>query len=266
MPQQLLIEAQIIEIKKNKSRELGINYGDVSNISLSKVSKPTGLMTNPGPKDPFGILKFGLGSVAGRVLEARIAMAESEGDAKVISRPKIITLNNVEASINSGVTFNVKTLTTSANSVSSDSDSSSSSSSSSSDISGGIQQITAGLSLNVLPSIVGDNKIKLAINVTNSEPDESTGVDGIPGIVDNSAKSTLIIESGKTAVLAGLIKNSNSRSQGGIPYLSKIPILGALFRGSTRTDRDFETLIFITPKIIPTAIEASTEELSKDSI
>jgi|SaaInlStandDraft_7_1057024.scaffolds.fasta_scaffold55736_1 type IV pilus assembly protein PilQ len=238
MPQQILIEAQIVEINKNMSKELGLSYGDLDDPTLVNATNVSGAILNPSPKTPNFALKAAIGQVDGRRLFARILAAETNGDAEVISRPKIMTINNQPANITSGITYNVKTLSTASDSTDS------------SAVTSGVAQITAGLTLSVTPTIVGDNKVKLVINVVNSEADESTAVDGIPGIIDNSAQTTIIVNNSQTATMAGLIKNSHSKSESGVPWLSKIPFIGWLFKSKTSSDRDKELLILITPKII----------------
>ncbi|MCB0421721.1 MAG: type II and III secretion system protein, partial [Bdellovibrionales bacterium] len=206
--------------------------------TLSSVENSSAVIKNNDPSAPNFAVQLGLGKIDGSVLSARLAMAESEGVAKILSSPKIVTINNVGATINSGITYTVKTLA------------SSGSTDRSASVSGGITQVSAGLTLSVRPTIVGTDQIKLNINVTNSEPDNSTLVDGIPGIVNNSTNTEIIVKSGNTASVAGLIKHNNSQSEGGVPYLSKIPLFGWLFKSQTTDSRDKELMIFITPKII----------------
>ena len=154
---------------------------------------------------------------------------------------KVVTLNNQTADIHSGVTYNVKTLT---------STNVSDGSGGLETVSGGLEEITAGLDLKVKPNVVEDGKIKLMVEVINSEPDNSLAVDGIPGIVDNSAKSSLIVNDGDTVSLVGLMKTNFSHTETGIPWLRRIPLLGILFGGYNSSDTRSELVIFITPRIV----------------
>ncbi len=261
MPPQILIEANIVEINKNTARAFGISYGDLTDPSLSNTTGSGISINNKEPDSPNLVVKIGLGNLDGNTLSARLALAESEGEAKVLSRPKIVTINNKTATINSGISFSVKTLS----SVSSGD----SSGSSGDNATGGITTVTAGLTLSVTPTIVGDGLVKLLINVTNSEPDLSTLVDGIPGIVSNTARTEIIVADGKTASVAGLVKNNFSDSESGVPYLSKLPFIGWLFKSNTKSGRDMELMIFITPRILKTGLSGnymnSSEELLPDS-
>ncbi len=238
-PNQVMIEGQIVEVRKNKVQELGISFGDLTNTSLSNVSSGSWLINNPAPGTPNVAFKLKIGSVDSRALEARLAAAESSGDAKIISRPKVVTINNMAAKINSGITYNVRTLS-----------SSSSSGSSEASLTGGVQSISAGLTLSVLPTVLDEQHIKLKIDVTSSEPDDATKVDGIPGIFDNSASTSIIVQNGSTATMAGLIKNTFGTSQTGVPFLSSIPIIGWLFKYQDERKLDTELLIFITPQLV----------------
>lgn len=247
-PAQILIEGQVVEVRKSKIVDLGISFGDLNNAQLNNITNGSFVVNNSLSSNPNLGVKLKLGSIDGRNLELKLAAAENSGDAKIVSRPKVVTINNTAANINSGVTYNVKTLS-----------STTAGSSGSSSVSGGITSISAGLSLRVLPTIVDSSSIRLKIDVTSSEPDLSAEVDGIPGIVDNSASTNIIVRSGSTAVMAGLIKNSFGKSQSGVPWLSSIPILGWFFKNQREDQKDVELLIFITPTIVGDQVVSLTK-------
>lgn len=243
-PKQILIQAQIVETSKNLARDLGVRWGDLKNGSLNSTEdlpgNTTGQIITPTPGTPFLSLRQAIGSINGHLLEAQLAAAESAGEAKVISRPKVVTLNNERAMISSGIKFNVKTLS-SVSGGSNDNEEA---------VTGGIQEIRAGLDLAVLPKVLGDNLIQLQIQISNSEPDHALSVDNIPGIVDNSANSSIIVKDGETLTLAGLVKNTAGSNRAGVPLLADIPVLGWLFKGMSNTERESELMIFITPSVI----------------
>jgi type IV pilus assembly protein PilQ len=262
LPNQIMIEARIVETNNNFSRELGFLAGDLSDQTMNNDSKVTGLSTPNVAATPFFRAKYRVGIMNNRALDLRLIAAETKGDAKVISRPKVVTINNTRAVINSGLIFNVKTLT---NQSSTNSDGSTSA------VTGGLQQVEAGLQLGVLPSIVNSSLIRLLVEVNNSEPENTISVDGIPGISTNSANTSIIVENGNTAVIAGLIKNSKSNGRTGVPFLSDIPILGMLFRSDASSERNNELVILITPKIManPSELEKAvateeTKEIAKN--
>jgi type II secretory pathway component GspD/PulD (secretin) len=192
----------------------------------------------PAPALANGALKLNVGQLAGGNLEVVLSAAESNGDARVISRPKVVTLNNTAANIDSGVSFYIKTLS---NTVAGAGNAA---------VAGGVSRLQAGLSLSVTPTIMGKDLVKLLININNSSPDEAQAVDGIPGILNNSATTSVIVAEGRTAVIAGLVKNTGGKSSAGLPFFQNIPILGALFRNSTYSDRNNELVMFITPQIV----------------
>lgn len=233
IPKQILIEAQIVETSNNFLRDIGVSLGDHT-TSMSG-NQNTALASVPAPAGANLAFKYILRQLSGRAIDIRLAAAESEGQAKVISRPKVVTLNNKAATINSGISFNVKTLANVSGSVANV---------------GSISTLGAGLTLNITPTVLGDDQIKLQVNINNSQPDEGAAVDGIPAIINNAANTNVIVKNGMTAIIAGLIKHSKSDSSGRVPFLSDIPILGYLFRSHTESDRNNEMAIFITPSVL----------------
>jgi type IV pilus assembly protein PilQ len=253
-PLQILIEAEIVETTANFARDIGIQLGDLQAVG-SVIPTLTGSISGPGPSNPNFQAAYSMGTTAdGRLMQAKIQAAESVGDAKVVSRPRVYTLNNQKAAIHSGITYNVKTLSAISNgtggATAGGGSSGGTSGSSGTNVAGGIQQISSGLELEVTPTIMGGDMVRLAIKVVKSEPDEGSAVDGIPGIVDNSADSTLIVKSGTMATLAGLLKNSVSKSNNRVPFLGSIPIIGWLFSSHSDRDRATELVILITPHIM----------------
>lgn len=253
LPHQIMIEAKIVETNDRFTRELGFQTGDLSDPTMNNASRTTGLSTPTVTADPNFRFKYRIGVLNNRNLDLRLIAAESKGDAKVISRPKVVTINNTKAVINSGLSFNVKTLSTSTVG-------SSDGTPTSSVVTGGLERVEAGLQLDVLPTIVDNSMIRLIVDVNNSEPESTISVDGIPGITTNSANTSIIVENGSTAVIAGLIKQSKTNGRTGVPFLSDIPVLGLLFRADTTATRNNELVIFITPKIL-----ANPGEMEKDA-
>lgn len=237
LPQQVLIEAQIVETSRNFLQAFGLNWGLTRDPTFNQTTSKLGVLTNlAGPQAATGAIRYAIGDWGGTPLDVRLSAAESNGDAKVISRPKVVTLNNTAANINSGISFNVKTLSTVATGAVM--------------ATGGVTSLNAGLQLAVTPTIMGKDLVKLMVRINNSQPDESQIVDGIPGIVNNSANTSVIVSEGRTAVIAGLVKNTGGRAVASVPFFANIPILGALFRNSNVSDRNNELVIFITPQIV----------------
>jgi len=239
-PKQIAIEAQIVETSNQFLRELGVSLstpaaGQTGNVEI-RTSNGIGISA---PNFTFKGLAGGLGG-----LEAKLAAAESKGDAKIVSRPKVTTLNNRQAKIESGQSFMVRSLTSNTGSPVS-----SGGSAASSAITSGLTTVSAGLTLDILPTILGNDMIRLTVMINNSQPDTGLSVDGIPAIRNNSANTSVVVKNGQTAVIAGLVRQENGKTNTSVPFLADIPILGILFRSSTHNDRTNELVIFITPSI-----------------
>ena len=251
-PKQILIEGLIVETSHNFIRQLGISmlgYGSRT--------------TTPGPNNPNAAFKTVLTGINAKTLEIRLNAAETNGDAKVISRPKVTTLNNKPATIQSGITFFVKTLS---NVLTTDRPMGNVGMAGGVGaagagaggaggvgglgmVAGGVTSLQAGLNLNILPILVGDDEIKLNVDINNSTSDVGSSVDGIPGILKNSANTTVIVRDKQTAVIAGLIKQNKAKTSGGVPFLQDIPLLGLLFKSREVIDQNNELVIFLTPTI-----------------
>jgi len=272
-PKQIMIEAQIVETSNSFLRNLGVALGDLSDIRMTNKSPVSGFSTNAGPTAPNIGMKAVLGRIGGRDLDFRLTAAESNGDAKVISRPKVMTLNNQQARINSGITYSIKTLSSITASTGTNTGSTAGTTgtggiggtTAGGVLTGGVTSVSAGLNLTITPSLVGNEQIRLVVDISNSQPDEGTAIDGIPGILTNSANTSVIVKNHETAVIAGLIKQSKSNSSSGVPILSNIPLIGWLFKSNSKSDRNNELVIFITPGVDENKIESveSPEEVAK---
>jgi len=231
VPKQIQIEAVIVETSHNFMRQLGVSMqglGDSTNTS--------------GPSDPNGNFKTMIGSINSKTLDIRLTAAESNGDAKVVSRPKVMTMNNKIAKVQSGITYHIKTLSSVQNGQTG-------SSTTPGVLTGGLTSVDAGLNLDILPTLVSDDDIKLNVDINNSSPDQGSAVDGIPGILKNSANTTVVVKNKQTVVIAGLIKQSKSANDTGVPFLSSIPLIGLLFKSHAVSDQLNELVIFLTPTI-----------------
>nr|MBC8461799.1 type II and III secretion system protein [Deltaproteobacteria bacterium] len=162
----------------------------------------------------------GLGTLA---LDAALALAESEGTAKIMSAPKVIAREGTAATISSGDSIIIPATENVASTT-----------------------IDATLSLSVTPTTVSFNDfITLKVNVSDNEAPSTSR------IIKKTISTTLMIKSGETVVIGGILKESNTEDQAGIPWLRDIPILGWLFKARTKAYTRKELLIFITPTVLP---------------
>ncbi len=154
-------------------------------------------------------------------LDARLALAETESQAKIISAPKVIASNGQEATISRGdviiipATENVESTT-----------------------------LDATLSLTVTPTVSYNDYITLVVDVTDDQAPTTSRV------LKKAVTTTLIVKSGDTVVIGGIYKEEKGQSEAGIPYLRKIPFLGWLFKAQTKILKKTELLIFLTPTVL----------------
>lgn len=249
---QVLIEARIVEASDNFSRSLGIQWGGsysadaahgnplgfgfpnsltVSGSGVGTSPSGNNFAVNMPATNPTAGLGFVVGSINNNtVLDIRLSAAEKSGDVKIVSSPKVTTVNNKPAMVSSGVEFKIKAAT----------------------ITGGTSSdsVSANTSLTVTPQVSADEYILLAIEASRDEPDFSRTVDGVPGILRKRAQTTVLVKNGETTVIGGLYRNSKGVTNFSVPFLSKIPIIGWLFRSKDRVEENEELMIFITPQIL----------------
>jgi len=244
---QVLIEARIVEVNTNDKTDLGIQWGGFitgrdPNLSFGGFS---GLKPGTFTKEPFlidfpggagagsgGGFTFGIMNPAKTMgLDLQLSAVEELGKGKVISNPRIMTVDNGKAKILQGKSIPFRKITTEGT------------------VSEEFKDIS--LELNVQPHITPDNSISLSLEIKKEEIDLAfTSALGTPGTDKKEAKTDVIIKDGETIVIGGIYKINTDESEKGIPGLMKIPILGWLFKKYKDEVTTSELLIFITPRII----------------
>ncbi len=238
---QVTIEARIIEATKSFSRSLGIQWSFGYDAGAS-TGNPTGLAfpSNVGVDGSVGLLTGGdngllnlsLGNILNTFnLDAQLQVAENEGLVNVVSAPRVTTINNTAASIQSGVQLPVQTVAN--NTVS-------------------VQFVNATLQLTVTPQVTAEGTIVMDLQVAKRTPQAGLAIVGagnIP-ISTREARTKVVLRDGGTAVIGGIYEVSSNQVQDRLPGLSNIPILGHLFRNRNRTNSNDELMIFITPRIV----------------
>jgi type IV pilus secretin PilQ/predicted competence protein len=255
---QVLIESNLIETTPTFARALGIEMDAVFSNDRTRISNrfmanpPFQGSPQPTPADnvliiPNSGFRFGyFGNNITQVLSA----AEAEGNVKIISRPSVVTLNNVESQIESA---NIVRIRTSAATVGE---------------AGNLREIRAGITLKVTPQVSADGFVLLNINAKSSTLDFGRTVDGIPQENTREAKANVLVRDGETVVIGGIMKDTSSNSDSGVPYLKDIPVLGWLFKKSS-WQKDFEELVvFITPRILAAGSEnlPTAEQMWRDQL
>ena len=238
---QVMIEARIIETTKRFSRTLGIKWG-FDGVADAAHGNTTGLQfpnngTVEGAVDVLtggdnGLLKLSLGNILNTfTLDAQLQAAESDGLINILSAPKIATLNNEAASIQSGLQIPIQTVAN--NTVT-------------------VQFVNATLRLDVTPHVTAEGTVLMDVNVQKREPQLAFAVAGANNapISTKEAQTRVIVRDGGTTVIGGIYKVSTDQGQDRVPGLANIPVLGHLFKNRRRQDDNEELLIFITPRVI----------------
>jgi len=245
---QVMIEAKIVEANLNFARELGSSWAltsqplvdpftgavlrDDLGTSDFRFHGSNGVaFSNPITSTPTALMDLGA-FLLDEKLDINVALraAESMGEGKVISSPRIVTLDNGEATIEQGVSIPFQTFE------------------------GGdakLEFIDAVLSLKVIPHITSDRSIIMDIEVTRNAPDDSVPTPtGSPAIAKAEAATEALVKDGQTLVLGGIYTIDKTERESRVPYLYRLPIIGAAFRSKELTDIRKELLIFVTPRIV----------------
>jgi len=240
---QVMIEARIVQVNSNYSRDLGVNWGLQSRSSAvdpgAQQSTRFGgdFQVSAAPVAFGGLTAIsGLGSqirvgrtnIDNLILDLQLSALESDGKGKVISTPRVTTLNGESATISQGTTIPYQTSGADGPRT---------------------EFVNAELKLEVTPVINPDNSIILQILATNDSPSLTAGATA-PSIDTKKAETKVLIRDGETTVIGGIFVESIQSSDSGVPGLMHIPGLGYLFKSKRNQTVKDELLIFITPRIV----------------
>ncbi|MCK5351310.1 type IV pilus secretin PilQ [bacterium] len=235
---QVEIEARIIEASTNFSRSLGVNlgigigridppknaFGDVADRVTSQINTVT-----PAAGQITGIAGLTVGGLVDVFrLDALITAAETDGEARILSKPRVTAQNNTEAIITQGSEIPVpvqQNFTTT------------------------VQFQTAALQLTVIPRVTNVGTVLLNIAVENNIPDFARIVLGIPAIQTSEAATQVMVADGGTTVIGGIYVQSESETEDRVPGLGKIPLIGNLFKSNSKAKDTREIIFFITARI-----------------
>jgi type IV pilus assembly protein PilQ len=264
---EVLIEARIVEATSNYVRDVGIQWGGDTTFSEA-TGNPTGLAfpsrisaaggasdgnTPTAGLSPFtnsvanpnfavnlpaavgtgqgGALGLAFGSIDNNFnLNLRLSAAETSGLVRIVSSPRVLTLNNKEARINQGTLIPFSQVSAQ-----------------------GVQTTfqEAKLQLLVKPHVTADGSVAMHMKVNRDEPNfNQTAANGAPTILKREAETDLLVMDGHTAVIGGIYTRNTGRSVAQVPFFGDIPILGVLFQHRTANDARNELVVFITPRIV----------------
>jgi type IV pilus assembly protein PilQ len=264
---QVLIEARIVEATSNYNRDIGIQWGGSSSFSAATgnatgLSFPSAVSVSGGNYDnnsptaglsPFtrtvttpnfavnlpaavgtdsgGALGVSLGSIDNAFnLALRLSALESSGLVRIVSNPRILTLDNRDARINQGTLIPYSQVSAQ-----------------------GVQTSfqEAKLQLLVKPHVTADGSVSMHVKINRDEPDfNQTAANGAPTILKREAETELLVMDGHTAVIGGIFTRNTGRNLDQVPFFGDIPIIGVLFQRRRANDQRGELVIFITPRIV----------------
>ncbi|MEN8785934.1 MAG: secretin N-terminal domain-containing protein [Akkermansiaceae bacterium] len=250
---QILIEASIVQANNEIARQLGVQWGVFDSSSrgseIGTTPRTNGQDTGSGFNSSFPAafgaegsgLIFGASQVRGtQLLQAQLSALQKDGRLNIISRPSITTLDQRTATIESGEERPFASAAGSGIAAVSQ-----------------IEFKKAILRLEVTPHVIDQNWVKLDLNTTKDDFDDTRAIviDGnvqVP-VLTRSAVTSLYLTNGQTTVIGGLSAETESKQEDGVPFLKDIPGLGAIFRSQNDRNGFNDTLIFITPHILPRA-------------
>ena len=255
---QVEIEARIVQTSRQFARQLGVQWGVNGRASLAignttalafpnqgSVTGRTGGLQGPpgagaegatatgvnmGVNGATTALGVALGSINGALnLDLALSALEKQGQGRLLSTPRVTTQNNVEAEMTQGVQIPIQTIAN--NTVT-------------------VTFKDAALTLKVTPQITAANTVIMRIALENASPDYSKSVNNIPPIDTQRAITQVLVNNGDTTVIGGIYVSTEQTNRDSTPGLSRLPLLGWLFRRDAISDESRELLIFITPRII----------------
>ncbi len=264
---QVLVEARIVEATSRYLRDVGIQWGGDATFS-GATGNPTGLVfpnsvgivgggsdadTPTAGLSPFqrvvqnpnfavnlpatvgtgqgGGLGLSFGSIDNTInLGVRLTAAESSGQLRILSSPRILTLDNKEARISQGTLIPFSQISAQ-----------------------GVQTTfqEAKLQLLVRPHVTADGSVSMHVKINRDEPDfNQTSARGDPTILKREAETDLLVMDGHTAVIGGIFTRNTGRNLDQVPFFGDIPLLGVLFQRRRASDTRSELVIFLTPRIV----------------
>ena len=255
---QVEIEARIVQTNKDFARALGVqwgfngrvdpalgnttplafpnngNLGGRTGVTQSRTggesSTQVPTAVRMGVDGATSAIGLALGSVNGAFnLDVALSALERSGNGRLLSTPRVTTQNNIAAEVTQGVQIPYQTVSN--NTVT-------------------VQFKDAALTLRVTPQITAVNTVIMQISVENASPDFGRSINNIPPINTQRANTQVLVSDGQTTVIGGIYVSNEQTTADRTPGMSRLPLLGWLFKRDAVTDASTELLIFITPRII----------------
>ncbi len=270
---QVLIESNIVEATTNFARDLGVQWGYKANygpqtgtstganfpgtINAGGAGLGTGTNNIPFIADfPAGgnfgpgagtALDLALGSLNGaNSLDVRLNALEQKGEGRIVSRPRVVTLNNVPATIQSLTILRVR-LPSTGTVVNTGAGGTAGTATTAT------EKIETGITLEVTPQVSSDGFVLLDMFAKSSEPDFTHTTDNIPNEITRQATSHVLVRDGQTVVLGGIYRDTANVNVNGVPWFMNLPVLSWLFHNEDRIKSREDLLVFLTPRVLKTA-------------
>jgi general secretion pathway protein D len=229
------------------------------NRITGRIDTGSGSATNlPAKPTDVGAVPFGVGrpfqlvSISADAVRAVLNAKGEDNKARVLASPQLMVLDNQKAQIKVGSRISVQTQTQTGVSTSTG-------------VLNSFQYLETGILLTLTPRINSNNQVTLEVNqeVSNADASSVTAINPNPDITQRTVQTSVVIGSGESIVLAGLIREESGRSSVGVPILSKIPVLGAAFGNQKMSRSRTELVMILTPRIVNDARQAAeaSEEL-----
>jgi type IV pilus assembly protein PilQ len=258
--QEVEIEARVVAATRSFARDIGTQLGFAwgngttslggapavgTSSTITNITNPLYYTTSSGTSGSSIPLFSNLGSTGATSglqlitgtnnmrLDLILTAAESRGLLKVLSRPRVVTQNNIQAVVKQGVQIPIVTAAQLGGPSTT-------------------TYVSAFLRLTVTPQITSEGTIFLNVDVENTLPDFSITIQGNPELVTQQATTQVLVTDGGTVVIGGVIQTQNSLSVSQVPFLGDIPYLGNLFKHRIVNTSNQELIFFITPRIIQT--------------
>jgi type IV pilus assembly protein PilQ len=250
-PAQVMIEGKVVEAQDSFTQSLGLNWSFTGNQTVIGAGKGANgqdlsmnqalSITNLAPSttgtsvSPFAMtLRIGRFDIFGDI-NAALNLAEKDSVVKILSSPRVVTMNKEKANINQrGQVITIQTLK---------------------DTQGNVTRNPVrtdfSLELTVIPQITADGSVIMDVDVKREFPGAvEEEVSQARPINTRAAKTKVLVNDGQTAVIGGIYSSDNTTTETGVPWLRHIPVLGWLFKSRARSDIRNELLIFLTPKVL----------------
>jgi len=243
--EQVRIDARIVETSRDFSQELGIKWGGTAQTRVGSTRDRKGTLTFDGAAggdivnlpvtNPAGVFSLGWLSTTAvlRNLDVELSALEATGDVKIVSKPSILVVENQEAEIFVGEKvpvaegYDAETAQVS------------------------IRLEDVGTKLRIVPQITRDGSIFMLVGVETSEISGETVIQGQPydTLGTKRAATQVLVKDGQTVVIGGLLSTRKEENRDRVPFLSRVPIVGLLFKSKEDISEYRELMIFITPQI-----------------